>query len=80
MEEECTGPMGLSSEKSGQHSCLQEGSRGMNVEVAPSNPGLLKDGVESSRSRRSSLVNLFFFLHSPLNWAAFRLFYCAGLL
>ena len=37
-EEECTRPMGLSSEKAGQHSGLQEGSRGMNVEVAPSDP------------------------------------------
>ena len=30
---------GLSSEKAGQHSDLQEGSRGMHVEVAPSDPG-----------------------------------------
>ena len=39
MEEECTRPVGLSSEKAGQHSGLQEGSRGMNVEVSPSDPG-----------------------------------------
>ena len=38
-EEECTHPAGLSSEKAGHHSGLQEGSRGMNVEVAPSDPG-----------------------------------------
>ena len=38
-EEECTYPVGLSSEKASQHSGLQEGSRGMNVEVAPSDPG-----------------------------------------
>ena len=38
-EEECTCPAGLSSEKSGQHSGLQEGSCGMHVEVAPSDPG-----------------------------------------
>ena len=36
MEEQCTRPMGLSSEKVGQHSGLQEGSGGMTVEVAPS--------------------------------------------
>ena len=39
MEEECTRPAGLSSEKASQHSGLQEGSRGMHVEVAPSDPG-----------------------------------------
>ena len=38
-EEECTRPTGLSSEKAGQQSGLQEGSRGMHVEVAPSDPG-----------------------------------------
>ena len=38
-EEECTRPAGLSSEKAGQHSGLQEGSRAMNVEVAPSDLG-----------------------------------------
>lgn len=38
-EEECTRPAGLSSEKASQHSGLQEGSRGINVEVEPSNPG-----------------------------------------
>ena len=38
-EEECTRPEGLSSEKAGQRSGLQEGSHGMNVEVAPSDPG-----------------------------------------
>ena len=38
-EEECTRPTGLSSEKAGQHSGLQEGSCGMHVEVAPSDPG-----------------------------------------
>ena len=37
-EEECTRPVGLSSEKAGKHSGLQEGSRGMHVEVAPSDP------------------------------------------
>ena len=39
MEEQCTRPAGLSSEKAGQHSGLQEGSGGMTVEVAPSDPG-----------------------------------------
>ena len=39
MEEQCTRSAGLSSEKAGQHSGLQEGSDGMTVEVAPSNPG-----------------------------------------
>ena len=39
MEEQCTRLVGLSSEKAGQHSGLQEGSSGMTVEVAPSNPG-----------------------------------------
>ena len=38
-EEECTRLAGLSSEKAGQHSGLQEGSCGMHVEVAPSDPG-----------------------------------------
>ena len=38
-EEECTRPAGPSLEKVGQHSGLQEGSRGMHVEVAPSDPG-----------------------------------------
>ena len=38
-EEECTRPAGLSSEKVGQHSGLQEGSRGMHVEVTPNDPG-----------------------------------------
>ena len=38
-EEECTRPVGLSSEKAGQHLGLQEGSCGMNVEVAPGDPG-----------------------------------------
>ena len=38
-EEECARPVGLSSERVGQHSGLQEGSRGMNVEVAPSDLG-----------------------------------------
>ena len=38
-EEECTRLAGLSSEKAGQHSGLQEGNRGMHVEVAPSDPG-----------------------------------------
>ena len=38
-EEECTRPAGLSSEKASQHSGVQEGSFGMNVEVAPSDPG-----------------------------------------
>ena len=39
MEEECTRPAGLSSEKVDQHSGLQEGSHGMHVEVAPSDSG-----------------------------------------
>ena len=39
MEEQCTRPVGMSSEKAGQHSSLQEGSGGMTVEVAPSDPG-----------------------------------------
>ena len=39
MEEQCTRPVGLSSETSGQHLGLQEGSGGMNVEVAPGDPG-----------------------------------------
>ena len=38
-EEECTRLAGLSSKKASQHSGLQEGSRGMHVEVAPSDPG-----------------------------------------
>ena len=39
MEEQCTRLAGLSSEKFSQHSGLQEGSGGMNVEVAPGDPG-----------------------------------------
>ena len=39
MEEKCTRSAGLSSEKAGKHSGLQEGSGGMTVEVAPSDPG-----------------------------------------
>ena len=39
MEEQCTHLAGLSSKKSSQHSGLQEGSGGMTVEVAPSDPG-----------------------------------------
>ena len=39
MEEQCTRPAGMSSEKAGQHSGLQEGSGGMTVEVAPNDPG-----------------------------------------
>ena len=39
MEEQCTRLVGLSSEKAGQHSGLQEGSGGMTMEVAPSDPG-----------------------------------------
>ena len=52
MEEQCTRPTGLSSEKAGQHSGLQEGSGGMNVqepkaqvrrahdvEIVPGDPG-----------------------------------------
>ena len=38
-EEECNRPTGLSSEKAGQHPGLQEGSRGMHVEVALSDLG-----------------------------------------
>ena len=39
MEEQCTRPVGLSLEKTGQHSGLQEGSGGTNVETAPGDPG-----------------------------------------
>ena len=39
MEEQCTRPAGLSSEKAGQNSGLQEGSGGMNVEIAPGDLG-----------------------------------------
>ena len=39
MEEKCTRLGGMSSEKAGQHSGLQEGSGGMTVEVAPSDLG-----------------------------------------
>ena len=39
VEEQCTRPVGLSSEKAGQHSGLQEGSGGVNVEIAPGDPG-----------------------------------------
>ena len=39
VEEQCTRPAGLGSEKVGQHSGLQKGSGGMNVEIATGDPG-----------------------------------------
>ena len=80
MEEQCTRPAGLSSEKASQHSGLQEGSRGMNVDVAPSDLGPSEGWCRNRGGTSGGLVWLICFscFAGPLNWACFRLYYCVG--